>query len=51
MTPDGEHLHVGRAPIEEAIRALNRCSMRGSPVVIGLQWLALNREHLAHMLR
>jgi ADP-ribose pyrophosphatase len=51
MTPDGEHLHVGRAPIEEAIRALNRCSMRGGPVVIGLQWLALNREHLAHMLR
>jgi ADP-ribose pyrophosphatase len=50
-TPDGEHLHVVRTPIEDAIRALNRYSMRGSPIVIGLQWLALNREHLARLLR
>jgi ADP-ribose pyrophosphatase len=50
-TPDGEHLHVVRTPIEDAIRALHRYSMRGSPIVIGLQWLALNREHLARLLR
>ena len=49
-TPDGEHLQVVRTSIEDAIRALNRCSMRGSPIVVGLQWLALNREHLAKLL-
>lgn len=50
-TADGEHLQIMRTSIEDAIRALNRCSMRGSPIVIGLQWLALNREHLARLLR
>jgi ADP-ribose pyrophosphatase len=50
-TPDGERLHVVRTSIEDAIHALNRCSMRGSPIVVGLQWLALNREHLARLLR
>src|SRR5262245_51120295 len=49
-TPDWEHLQVVRTSIEDAIRALNRCSMRGSPIVVGLQWLALNREHLAKLL-
>jgi ADP-ribose pyrophosphatase len=51
VTPDGEHLHVGRAPIEDAIRALTRGVIHGSPVVIGLQWLALNREQLPRLLR
>src|SRR5262245_7752865 len=50
-TPDGERLQVVRTPIEDAIRALDQRSMRGSPVVIGLQWLALNREHLNKLLR
>ena len=47
---DGEHLQIMRTSIEDAIRALNRYSMRGSPLVIGLQWLALNREHLPNLL-
>ena len=36
-TADGEHLQIMRTSIEDAIRALNRYSMRGSPLVIGLQ--------------
>lgn len=50
-TPDGERLHVGRVLIEDAIRALNHGVIHGSPMVIGLQWLALNREKLAELLR
>ena len=49
-TADGEHLQIMRTSIEDAIRALNRYSIRGSPLVIGLQWLALNREHLPNLL-
>ena len=49
-TADGEHLQIMRTSIEDAIRALNRYSMRGSPLVIGLQWLALNREQLPNLL-
>ena len=49
-TADREHLQIMRTSIEDAIRALNRYSMRGSPLVIGLQWLALNREHLPNLL-
>jgi ADP-ribose pyrophosphatase len=50
-TSDGERLHIGRVLIEDAIRALNHGALHGSPMVIGLQWLALNREHLAELLR
>ena len=50
-TPDGEHLHVGRVSIEDAIRALNYDAIHGSPAIIGLQWLALNRQRLAEVLR
>ena len=49
-TADGEHLQIMRTSIEDAIRALKEYSMRGSPLVIGLQWLALNREHLPNLL-
>ena len=49
-TADGEHLQIMRTSIEDAIRALNRYTMRGSPLVIGLQWLALNREQLPNLL-
>lgn len=51
ITLDGEYLHVGRVPIDDAIRALNRGAVRGSAIVIGLQWLSLNRENLARLLR
>jgi ADP-ribose pyrophosphatase len=50
-TPDGEYLHVVRVTLEDAIRALDHGAMHGSPIIIGLQWLALNREQLSQLLR
>lgn len=50
VSPDGEQLYVYRASIDEAITALGAGAMRGSPVIIGLQWLALNRTRLAGLL-
>lgn len=50
-TPDGERLLVQRVSIDAAVSALDRHMMRGSPVIIGLQWLALNRENIAGLLR
>ena len=48
-TPDGEHLCVGRVLIADAIRSLNNDAMRCSPLVIGLQWLALNLERVPQL--
>ena len=50
-TPDGEQLYVHRVSIDVAISALHRDTMRSSPLIIGLQWLALNRERIAGLLR
>ncbi|MGC2823103.1 MAG: NUDIX hydrolase [Pseudolabrys sp.] len=50
-TPDGEQLYVHRVSIDLAISALHRDTMRSSPLIIGLQWLALNRERIAGLLR
>jgi len=33
------------------LAALDRYTMRGGPVVIGLQWLALNRQRIPALLR
>ncbi len=49
-TADGEHLCVGRVPITDAVRSLNNDAMRCSPLVIGLQWLALNLERVPQLL-
>jgi hypothetical protein len=49
-SPDGEQLYIYRVPIDEAIAAIDRHRMHGSPVVIGLQWLALHRGRIAEML-
>jgi ADP-ribose pyrophosphatase len=49
--PDGERLFVHRVSIDAAVSALDRHTMRGSPMIIGLQWLALNRESIAGLLR
>jgi ADP-ribose pyrophosphatase len=49
-SPDGEQLHIFRAPVEAALQALAQGTMRGSPVVIALQWLALNRGRLSELL-
>jgi len=50
-TPDGEQLYVHRASIDAALAALDSYSMRGSPMIIGLQWLALNKKRIAELLR
>jgi hypothetical protein len=34
-------------PIDEAIATLDGQTMHGGPVIVGLQWLALNCGHLA----
>lgn len=49
--PDDERLFVHRVSIDAAVSALDRHTMRGSPMIIGLQWLALNRESIAGLLR
>ena len=49
--PDGERLYVHRVPIDAAIGSLSSRTMRGGPLIIGLQWLALNRGQLTSLLR
>jgi ADP-ribose pyrophosphatase len=49
-TTDGEQLHILRVPIDDALAALAGGAMRGSPIVIALQWLGLNRHRLAVLL-
>jgi len=51
VAPDGEQLQVHRVTIDAAIAALDRHVMRGGPVIIALQWLALNRDRLDELLR
>lgn len=48
--PDGEQLYVHRVSIDAALSALDRHTMRGSPMIIGLQWLALNCNRIAELL-
>lgn len=50
-TPDGEKLFVHRVSIDAALAALDQNKMRGSPMIIGLQWLRLNRGRVAELLR
>jgi len=49
-TPDGEQLHIMRVPVAAALAALARGEMRTSPIVIALQWLALNRGRVGELL-
>jgi len=50
VAPDGEHLHVLCVTIDAVLEALARGKIHGSPAVIALQWLALNRGRLAEIL-
>jgi ADP-ribose pyrophosphatase len=50
-TPDGEKLFVHRVSIDTAVATLDQNKMRGSPMIIGLQWLKLNRGRIADLLR
>jgi ADP-ribose pyrophosphatase len=47
----GEHIGIVRVPIDAAIDALTLGTMRNGPLVIALQWLALNRGRVAELLR
>jgi ADP-ribose pyrophosphatase len=49
-TPDGEHVYVHRVSMDAALDALDRHTMRASPLIIGLQWLALNRRRIPELL-
>lgn len=49
VSPDGEQLFVHLVSIGEVIAALDRNAMRAGHLVIGLQWLALNRNRLAEL--
>jgi|SRR5579875_2827039 ADP-ribose pyrophosphatase len=46
-----EHVTVLRTPIAAALNALARGTLRNGPLLVALQWLALNRTRLAELLR
>jgi ADP-ribose pyrophosphatase len=46
----GEYISVMRVPIDAALAALNEGTMRNGPLIVGLQWLALNRGRLHELL-
>jgi ADP-ribose pyrophosphatase len=47
---EGEHIKAIRVAIDDAIAALSQNSMRNGPLVIALQWLALNRARIGGLL-
>ena len=49
--PDGEQLYLQRVSIDAAIGSLDSHMTRGGPLIIALQWLALNRGKIANLLR
>lgn len=50
-TTDNEQLYVHRVTIDAAIGTLDRHTTRSSPLIIGLQWLALNRSRIDDVVR
>jgi ADP-ribose pyrophosphatase len=47
---EGERIEALRVPMDAALSALAEGRMRNGPLVIALQWLALNRDRLATLL-
>ena len=47
---EGERIETIRVPIDAALAALNEGRMHNGPMLIALQWLALNRGRLAALL-
>jgi ADP-ribose pyrophosphatase len=47
---DGERIETLRMPIDTAIAALGGSAMRNGPMLVALQWLALNRARLPELL-
>ena len=50
-SPSGERIQTVRTPIDAALAALGCGAMRSGPLLIALQWLALNRGQLTELLR
>jgi ADP-ribose pyrophosphatase len=48
---EGEQIATIRVSIDAALAALNHGALRNGPLVIALQWLALNRGRLGALLR
>ena len=48
---EGERIGVMRAPIDAALAALQAGTMHNGPLVIALQWLALNRTRIRELLK
>jgi ADP-ribose pyrophosphatase len=48
---EGEQIRTVRVSIDTAIAGLNAGAMRNGPLIVALQWLALNRGRLADLLR
>jgi ADP-ribose pyrophosphatase len=51
VSPDGERIQTLRVPIDAAVAALAEGAIRNGPLIIALQWLALNRDRIAALLR
>jgi ADP-ribose pyrophosphatase len=47
---EGEQIGTIRVAIDDAIAALDKNAMRNGPLLIALQWLALNRGRLSELL-
>ena len=47
----GEMIRTLRVPIDAALDAIGRNTIRNGPAIMALQWLALNRPRLAELLR
>jgi ADP-ribose pyrophosphatase len=48
---EGEYISVLRVPIDAALEALAKGTMRNGPLVLALHWLALNRARVGEILR
>ena len=48
---EGEYIDVLRVPIDTALTAFNEGKMHNGPLVVGLLWLALNRDRVVDILR
>ncbi len=48
---EGEQIRTVRVSIDDAIAALGQNAMRNGPLLIALQWLALNRGRAAELLQ
>ena len=46
----GEYISVMRVPIDAALGALGEGKMHNGPLIVGLQWLAINRGRLRELL-